>query len=474
MSVETDSNPGNPNGGSGYVSSNPRDTRVPMLGHMVTYRFMEKQNTSFTVDYETMVEKAKELGLTRSFVPVPRYGINAFRWARRTFITSEHWTTVPMSHSINWDNQRCRAQYKCVKILQDYVIQRVEKGRVNGNEHVHTENLYRLKYVAGRGDVMARAWAKAYVKRAWEGEESLSEAELSILTDVDEDGNIKDGSQNIVLEAYEEGNVHDLSYFAQAYEAVVARYKSEITSVSNRIWRAKVRELLLDRFNAIPFTAIRGAHVVPDTRSEAEALDDNGVRQPAPYLDELDAINTLIRWFGGEAEEQSVTEVQSEQIPGVEPEEEESTPEKSLEERLQELHRARCQMTILGYIDDDAQRQDLQRAMTMEVNRRMDAYYKQVENAFNTMNDEDQASIDRQLKRLKKMKAKAAKMLEFYCGGNYMDGVNVNPDIQQPRMSGIATRIAHLGSAGVNMHNLRALVNFDESDSSQDEEQPDQ
>ena len=82
MSVETDSNPGNPNGGSGYVSSNPRDTRVPMLGHMVTYRFMEKQNTSFTVDYETMVEKAKELGLTRSFVPVPRYGINAFRWAK--------------------------------------------------------------------------------------------------------------------------------------------------------------------------------------------------------------------------------------------------------------------------------------------------------------------------------------------------------------------------------------------------------
>ena len=65
--------------------------------------------------------------------------------------------------------------------------------------------------------------------------------------------------------------------------------------------------------------------------------------------------------------------------------------------------------------------------MTMEANRRMDAYYKQVENAFNTMNDEDQASIDRQLKRLKKMKAKAAKMLEFTRGGNYMDGVNVHP-----------------------------------------------
>ena len=232
-----------------------------------------------------------------------------------------------------------------------------------------------------------------------------------------------------------------------------------------------MRNLLLDRFSAIPFTAIRGAHVVPDTRSDEEALDSTGVRQPAPYLDELDAINALIRWFGGEAEEQSVTEIQNEEIPGVELEESESEePTKSIEEKLQELHRARCQMTILGYINDDAQREELQRAMTMEVNRRMDAYYKEVERSFNIMNDEDQASIDRQLKRLKKKKAQAAQMLEFYCGGNYIEGVNVHSEIQQPRMSGIATRIAHLGSAGVNMHNLRALVNFDESDSSQEEE----
>ena len=37
--------------GSGYVSPNSRNTTLPMLGHMVTYRFMEKQNTSFTVTY---------------------------------------------------------------------------------------------------------------------------------------------------------------------------------------------------------------------------------------------------------------------------------------------------------------------------------------------------------------------------------------------------------------------------------------
>ena len=470
MSDNTDNNPGNPNKGSGYVSSNPRDTRVPMLGHMVTYRFMEKKDTSYVVDYETMVQRAKSRGLPKEFIPTPRIGISAFRWARNAVNTSEHWVTVPMTHSINWDNQRCRVQYQCRRILSEYVIQRIEKGRVNNVEDTRTFNLYRLKYEAGSGDVVARAWAKAYVKRAWEGEDALSEAELAVLTEEDENGNVRDGSDNIVLEPYEEGYVHGIDFMRSAREAVITRYKQELTTIGNRVWRDKVRNLLLDTFNAIPFTAIRGAYVVPDTRSQEEALDKNGVRQPAPYLDRLEAINELVRWFGGDAKEQTATHVGDELLPGVDPEEEQKEPTKTLEERLQELHKARCQMTILGYIDDDAQRKDLQEAMTMEVNRRMDAFLKDCEIAFDRMNEDDQASIDRQLKRLKKKKAETAKMLEFYCGGDYMDGVNVHPDVQKPRMAGLATRIAHLGSAGVNKHNLRELMNFDESDSLEEEE----
>ena len=39
--------------------------------------------------------------------------------------------------------------YRCKKMVNDYVIQRIETGKVNNVEHTETRNLYRVKYVAG-------------------------------------------------------------------------------------------------------------------------------------------------------------------------------------------------------------------------------------------------------------------------------------------------------------------------------------
>ena len=66
-------------------------------------------------------------------------------------------------------------------------------------------------------------------------------------------------------------------------------------------------------------------------------------------------------------------------LPGVDSEEEEQKQEtqQSLTEQLQKMHRSRCQMTIMGYIDDDSQRAELQEAMTFEINRIMGDYNKE-------------------------------------------------------------------------------------------------
>ena len=451
--------------GSGYVSPNSRNTTLPMLGHMVTYRFMEKKNTSFTVTYREMVERAQQRGLPRDFIPTPRFGRNAFKWARKAIETSTAWESVPLNHPIAWDSLRCRVMYRCKKMVNDYVIQRIETGKVNGVEHTETRNLYRVKYVAGSGDPEARAYHLAYVKRAWEGHDALTESEQEVLE------NEKDGSGNIEIEAYVEGTIDNVSYYAQARELIVSRYKQEIHTIDNRVWRDKVRQLLLNRFNAIPFTAIRGAFVVPDMRKGDELLDGEGKRTAPAYLDELDALDDLIRWFGDGAVQQQTIQLQNENLPGVASEEEEQKQEtqQSLTEQLQKMHRSRCQMTIMGYIDDDSQRAELQEAMTFEINRIMGDYNKEVIRTVNMMKTDDQEAVDRQTARLEKKKAETQKALEFYCGGDYIEGVNVHEELHQPAMAGLMTRLSAIGSEGINTSRLTNLVNFDESISPQGE-----
>ena len=161
----------------------------------------------------------------------------------------------------------------------------------------------------------------------------------------------------------------------------------------------------------------------------------------------------------------------NENLPGVDSEEEEQKQEtqQSLTEQLQKMHRSRCQMTIMGYIDDDSQRAELQEAMTFEINRIMGDYNKEVIRTVNMMKTDDQEAVDRQTARLEKKKAETQKALEFYCGGDYIEGVNVHEELHQPAMAGLMTRLSAIGSEGINTSRLTNLVNFDESISPQGE-----
>ena len=51
---------------------------------------------------------------------------------------------------------------------------------------------------------------------------ALTESEQEVLE------NEKDGSGNIEIEAYVEGDIDNVSYYAQARELIVSRYKQEI------------------------------------------------------------------------------------------------------------------------------------------------------------------------------------------------------------------------------------------------------
>lgn len=456
MSEETQNY--HPEAPDGYVTSNARNTTVPMLGHMVTTRFAERVNSAYAVDFEATVQRAKDTGLSREFVPEPRFGADAFRVALKTLRTTVHEVTQPLSSSISWDNMRCKVWYDTVKMGKEYAVRRHATGLVNGVEHTVTENMYRISYRAGRGDVVARTYHRAYVKQAWEGHDSLTDAEKAAL-----EGD--NGKDNIEMEAYTDGLVVDQETYANFFNAVRERYEEEIRHVDTNRWRRRTRQIFESRFNAVPFTAVRGAVIIPDTRSAEEATGENGVRTPAPYLDELDALNSLMMWFGGSAQETSGTvHIEDETIPGLEPEgeeDEEKTVVEAIVSNVQDLYRSPCQMTVMGYIDDEAQRVELQRELTIHVNTQMNEYFEEFTETLDRLAaDDSQEAYDKAVKRFTKRKQQMEQMLNTFCGGDYVDGVNLDPRVADNRVAGLDTRIQNIGSGGINVHGLRDLINF--------------
>jgi len=462
MSEETQNNsPGY--GPEGYVSSNARNTTVAMLGHMVTLKMAEKADCAYSADFTSAVEYAKSIGLGRKHLPVPRFGADAFRVALRTLKTNPHEVTVGLDQGIAYDNMRCKVWYDTVNMGRQYAVRRHSTGLVNGKPETVTEPIYRVSYRAASGDVVARTYHRAYVKRAWEGEESLTEAEQASL-----EGD--NGYQNIEMEPYNEGNIIDMNTMQKFLEAVRGRYQEECTRVDTRRWRAQIRKILDKDHNAIPFTAVRGAVIIPDTRSKEESRDEDGKRTPPPYLDELDALNALMHWFGGEANSVLTTgtvQFEDEVIPGLDPEEpEENTVVETIVETVQNLYVSPCQMTIMGYIDDEAQRAELGREMTQHINEKMNDYLNEFTNTLAQLNDEDQEDVNKAIRKFAKRKDKMQRMLEFYCGGDFVSGVNIDSNIGgDGRLSGLKTRISNLGSGtGINVNGLRELVEFEQPD----------
>ena len=179
-------------------------------------------------------------------------------------------------------------------------------------------------------------------------------------------------------------------------------------------------------------------------------------------------MNNIMQWFGGLANETTGTvQFEDETIPGLDPEEdvtEEKTTVATIVDNVQNLSRSPCQMTIMGYIDDDAQRVELQREMTHHVNDMMNDYLNEFTASLNSLNDDDQENVNRAIKKFAKRKNKMQKTLEFYCGGDFVDGVNINSSIGgDDRLSGLRTRITNLGSGtGINVNGLRELVEFEQ------------
>ena len=457
----------------GYVSPNARNTNVPLLGHMVTYRFQEPERGAASSSYQEMVNQAKELGLTNKHVPPPRFGRNAFKIARNSFKTSPFWQTTTLDDGINWDNMRCRARYECHRMISDYVIQRIRTGTVDGREYTQTTPLYRVRYTAGSGDANARAYHKAYVKSVWEGDEALSDSERALLNP-QEGEEVRDGTEYIELEPYElGGQIHDIQYYTEAYSLIRQRYKQICQEVDAREFRRTVRNLLIKDFNAIPMTAVRGAVLVPDTRTEEEIVNEKGVRTPPAYLDELDAINSLMYWYGEVAEDVSVIQMDNEVIPGVEVEESsQMTSEPSLADQVQALHKAKCQMTIMCYINDTKQMETLQTEMQKELNKQLTDYLKQFEKQMNQVNTNDDDAIDRAVESLRRARSKFNQTAEFYCGSGYMDGVNIQANETLTSFGmGLRTRLGSLGMSNNKTAQLRELLNFDEADVGLEEEE---
>ena len=460
MSEETQNNsPSNDSGG--YVSSNARNTTVAMLGHMVTLKMAERADCAYSNDFESAVEQAKSIGLGRKHLAIPRFGSDAFRVALRTLKTNPHEVTVPLDQGIIYDNMRCKVWYDTVNMGREYCVRRHSTGLVNGEPSVKTEELYRVSYRAASGDVIARTHHRAYVKRAWEGAESLTEAEQAAL-----EGD--NGVENIEIEPYDEGNVIDFPTMQKFLEAVRSRYQEECTRIDTRRWRIQIRKILDKELNAIPFTAVRGAVIIPDTRSSEEAKDADGKRTSPPYLDTLDALNTLMHWFGtGATLTTGTVQFEDEVIPGLDPEEtEDNTVVATIVENVQNLNVSPCQMTVMGYIDDAAQRADLEREMTQHVNEKLNEYLNEFTNTLSRLNDDDQEDVNKAIRKFAKRKEKMQSMLKFYCGGDFVNNVGIDSTIGgDDRLSGLRTRINNLGSGtGINVNGLRELVDFEQPD----------
>lgn len=307
----------------GYVTEN-RD--IPTKGHLVLYSVIGGR-----VSYASFAEQAIALGLSRSFVPSIRKLMYAFATAKDNI----NQTSLPrLETAEGWDGVVDR-KLKVVPLRKghEYVVQVENRGRMRGKNHVNSVNMFRLEFSPPE-DMDINAWRDEYMNVVWnEGEAEKTAEEL-----------VEELRSCISVTSYWEDTDIDPILYARISAAVVEEFLVSAVSVDGKLLRDKVLKVISGELGGLPYRSGQGAWFIPKYN------DDES------YLETLESYSTLLDYFGSA---NSLTGNPSE------------NNWFGSNGRPRDWHKARTNLRIMGYIDNERQmsyiRQDIQTNIGREI-----------------------------------------------------------------------------------------------------------
>lgn len=328
----------------GYVTEN---REIPTTGHLVLYSV-----TGGRVSYQSFVQTAQNLGLSRNFVPSIRHLRYAFASAKDNI----HQSSIPtLETAEGWDGVVER-KLKVVPLRKgnEYVVQVESRGRSRGKNHVSSANMFRLEFSPPE-DMDVDAWRDNYMNTVWgtndEGSEDLPSRTPEEM--------IEDLRRCIVVTRYWEDTDFDPVLFARISQALIEEFLVSAASIDQRMLRTKIVSVLTGQLGGLPYRSGQGAFFIP------KYGDDES------YLETLESYSSLLEYFGNA---NALTGNPSESNWFGE------------DGKPRDWHKPRTNLRIMGYIDNERQMSYIRRDIETNIGREIGEYQQklmEVAGAFN-------------------------------------------------------------------------------------------
>ena len=332
------------------------------------------------MSYASFAEQAKNLDLSRAFVPTLRKLYNAFAIAK----DSLNGLALPaLEVAEDWDGVVDR-KVKVTRLARghEYVVQIESRGYSRGKKHVSAQNMFRLEFTPPANFDVAR-WSEDYMNNIWKDdkdEESENEDEPLVLTEAEPENELSSSElaaasvaqirQCISVTPYWDDSEIDAALFARITASLMAEFETVATAIDAKMLREKIIAVLQNQLGGLPFRSGRGSWFIPKYNDDETYLET--LENYSNLLASFGNANTLTRttgevnWLGQDG-------------------------------KPRDWHRASTNLRIMGYIDNERQMSYLRRDIETNLGREIGEYQHKLMEVANNFNEDKIEDFEKRL-----------------------------------------------------------------------------
>jgi len=380
----------------GYVTEN-RD--IPTTGHLVLYSVIGGR-----VSYQSFVNLAQEVGLSRDLLPSIRKLYNAFAVAKDN-INGMNLDVLQVAEG--WDGMVGR-KLKVIplRIGYEYVVQVEMRGRMRGKNHVNTVNMFRLEFNPPE-DMDVSTWRNNFMDVVW-GEEIEEDAKTA-------EELVSELRRCVTVTGYWEETNFDPILFARISQTLIEEFVISATSIDGKLLRDKVLSVLSRQLGGLPYRSGQGAWFIPKYN------DDDS------YLDVLENYSRLLDYFGN-ANSLSGNPSESNWFG------EDGKP--------RDWHRPKTNLRIMGYIDNERQMGYLREDIETNIGREIGEYQQKLMEVAGGFNEDKIEQFEERLNAIQGMRSSLQTRLSNLT--NLVGTVNLSTDIYSDIQSNLDSRLERI------------------------------
>ena len=378
----------------GYVTEN-RD--IPTTGHLVLYSIVGGR-----VSYESFVEQATALGLSRNFVPSIRRLNLAFAVAKDNINQT---SLSRLETAEGWDGVVDR-KLKVIplKIGREYVVQVESRGRMRGKNHVESVNMFRLEFSPPE-DMDIHAWRDDFMNVVW-GDEETERTTEDLIAEL---------RACIEVSGYWDETDFDPVLYAQITAAVINEFLVTAVSVDGKMLRDKVLNVISKDLGGLPYRSGQGAWFIP------KYGDDES------YLETLENYSRLLNYFGN-----------ANALTGN-PSESNWFGENG---KPRNWHKVRTNLRIMGYIDNERQMEYLRQDIETNIGREIGEYQQKLMEVANSFNEDKIGEFEKKLDSIQGMRSSVRTRLANLT--KLVGEVNLNTGVYNDIQQGIDEGVSRI------------------------------